>query len=101
MWSAHENYELPRGEHIVEPMRASLTPESREAILELKELRGLDSSLQCPSIDLYRAVLDDDVRTAEDLRTWLESHETGKLSDWRPKGKVQPSAPADADKPRR
>lgn len=84
MWSAPKDYDLPRSEHLVQPMRASLTPETRRIILELKELRAQDSSLQCPSVDLYRAVLADDVRTAEDLRTWLETHETGNLTDWRP-----------------
>lgn len=86
MWSASEDYDLPRSEHFVEPMRASLTPETRKAILELKELRARDSSLRCPSIDLYRAVLDDGVRTADDLHTWLKSHETGALTGWKPKG---------------
>ena len=84
MWSATEEYDPPRGEDFVQPMRASLTPETRRIILELKELRPQDSSLQCPSIDLYRAVLADDVRTAEDMHNWLETHETGNLTDWRP-----------------
>ena len=93
MWSAPTDYDLPRSEHLVKPMRASLTPETRRVILELKEQRGLDSSLQCLSVDLYRAVLDDNVRTSEELRTWLESHETGKLSDWKPKRR-DPSSPS-------
>jgi hypothetical protein len=29
MWSALEDYDLPRGEHLVEPMRASLTPDTQ------------------------------------------------------------------------
>ena len=91
MWSVPEDYDLPRSEHLVEPMRACLTPETRRAILELKELREHDSSVRCSSIDLYRAVLDDNVRTSRDLRTWLESYETGKLTDWKPKRKVQPA----------
>jgi hypothetical protein len=85
MWSAPEDYDLPRGEHLVEPMQASLTPETRKTILKLKELRSLDSNLQYLSVDIYRAVLDDDVRNADDLHTWLKSHETGKLTDWKPK----------------
>ena len=85
MWSAPADYDLPRGEHLVEPMRAALTRETRKVILELKERRARDLSLRCRSLDLYRAVLDDNVRTAEQLRTWLESHETGRLSDWKPK----------------
>jgi hypothetical protein len=100
MWSAPKDYDLPRAERLIEPMRASLTPEIRRVILELKAQRAIDSSLLCPSVDLYRAVLDDDVRTLEELRSWLASHETGRLSDWRPKGEIQQSAAADADKPR-
>ena len=88
MWSAPQDYDLPRSEYFIEPMRASLTPETRKAILELKELRSLDSGVQCPSVDLYRAVLDDDVRTADDLLRWLESHETGNLTDWKPRRMV-------------
>lgn len=82
-----------------EPMLASLTPETRTALLELKEARGRDKSLSCPSIDLYRPVLDNQVRTPDELRTWLGSHKTGDLSDWRPKGKAQPPAALGADKP--
>ncbi|MCL2649364.1 MAG: hypothetical protein FWD61_20620 [Phycisphaerales bacterium] len=85
MWSASEDYALPRAENLIEPMRAALTPETRTAILELKSLRSTDPHLRCPSVDLYRAVLDDRVRTASDLRQWLATHKTGQLSDWRPR----------------
>jgi len=85
MWSAPADYALPRSEDLVEPMRASLTPETRYTILELKELRREDPSLRCASVDLYRAVLDDGVRTPDELRTWLGANETGKLTDWKPR----------------
>jgi hypothetical protein len=88
MWSAPEDYHLPRAEDLVEPMRTVLTLETRRTILELKELKLQDPSLQCLSVDLYRAVLDDGVRTSDELRTWLESHETGKLTDWKPRRRV-------------
>lgn len=84
MWSAPNDYALPRAEHLVAPMRAALTAETRSAILALKAARALDAGLQCPSIDLYRAVLDDGVRTVQELHTWLATHETGQLSIWRP-----------------
>jgi hypothetical protein len=84
MWSAPEDYSLPRGENLVEPMRACLTPETRRIILELKAWRATDPGTDCPSIDLYRAVLDDRVRTSEELRAWLQTHETGELTNWRP-----------------
>ena len=84
MWSAPDDYDLPRSEDLIEPMLAALTPEARTAILELKELGARDPSPGCSSIDLYRAVLSDHVRTADDLRAWLKTHETGELTDWRP-----------------
>jgi hypothetical protein len=89
MWSAPKDYDLPRSEHFVGPMQAALTSGTRKAILELKERRAEDSDLQCPSIDLYRAVLDDGVRTADELHMWLKSHETGELTAWKPTSKVK------------
>jgi hypothetical protein len=85
MWSAPADYDLPMGRNLVEPLRLVLTPQTRAVILELKEQRRDDLTLACPSIDLYRAVLDDGVRTAEDLRQWLSQHETGALTGWLPR----------------
>lgn len=84
MWSAPEDYELPRAEYLVSPMREVLTPETRRAILELKLFLRESDGLSCLSIDLYRAVIDDGVRTGDALRAWLGSHETGSLTAWRP-----------------
>ena len=86
MWSAREDYGLPRGESLVEPLRAALTPETRLAILRLKQAREHETGLDCLSIDLYRAVVQDGVRQAEELRGWLGSNEVGVLSAWRPGG---------------
>ena len=85
MWSAPEDYDLPRSEHFVGPMLEALTPETRRAILELKEARARVAVPECLSIDLYRAVLDDHVRTESDLRRWLDTHETGQLTGWKPR----------------
>lgn len=84
MWSAPDDYDLPRSEYFIEPMKAALCEETRRAILELKEIRHTDPALMCISIDLYRAVMQDGVRNAEGLRNWLENHETGQLTDWKP-----------------
>ena len=77
IWSAPDDYALPRGEHLLEPMQRALTPESREIILGLKKTIAEDDSLTCMSIDLYRAVLDGDVKTAEDLRAWMSQQYRG------------------------
>lgn len=84
MWSADNNYNLPRSEDLIQPMRDSLTQETRQAILALKNKRKEDASLICPSIDLYRAVLTDGVRTSEELCSWLGNNKTGCLTDWKP-----------------
>ncbi|MFH1058509.1 MAG: hypothetical protein V1797_07510 [Pseudomonadota bacterium] len=86
MWSAAEDYGLPRGESLLEPLRAALTPETRLAILRLKQAREAGGGPDCLSIDLYRAVVRDGVRQPEELRNWLASNEVGGLSAWRPGG---------------
>ena len=84
MWSAPVDYDLPRGENFVAPMRRALTPETREAILELKAARDRDELPKFISIDLYRAVLKDGVRTLPEFARWLETHPTGELCGWQP-----------------
>ncbi len=84
MWSAPEDYPLPRGEHFVGPMQQALTPETRMAILTLKEARAAGELPGFLSIDLYRAVIDDGVRTTDQWRQWQQTHETGVLTAWKP-----------------
>lgn len=84
MWSAPNDYDLPRGEDFVQPMKDALTEETREAILRLKEARADKHIPHLLSIDLYRAVLDGGVRNPAQLNQWLESNPTGVLTGWRP-----------------
>ena len=91
MWSARDDYALPRGESLVEPLRAALTPDTRLAILRLKQAREQETGPDCLSIDLYRAVVADGVRRPEELRAWLASNEVGVLSAWRPGGVAEPA----------
>lgn len=83
MWSAADDYALPRGEHLVGPLARALTPEIRRAILDLKAWRA-QSGFHCLSIDLYRAVVAGGVRDVAGLKAWIAANETGHLSDWRP-----------------
>ncbi len=85
MWSAPDDYDLPRGEDFVRPMRDSLTDETRQAILALKEARAEGRLPAFLSIDLYRAVLDGGVRTVSDMQQWLQSNQVGVLTDWKPR----------------
>jgi hypothetical protein len=84
MWSAPEDYSLPRAEYLVEPMRQALTPETRAAILRLKAALHEQPELACPSIHLYRAVMSDDVRTVEQWSEWRNFHDTTCLTGWKP-----------------
>lgn len=84
MWSAPEDYDLPRGEDFVQPMKDSLTDETRAAILALKEARAEDRLPAFLSVDLYRAVLDGGVRTVSDMQRWLQSNQVGVLTAWKP-----------------
>lgn len=85
MWSAPRDYDLPRGENFVQPMKESLTDETRRAILALKEARAEGRLPTLLSIDLYRAVLDGGVRTVSEMQHWLKSNQVGVLTDWKPK----------------
>jgi hypothetical protein len=87
MWSAPEDYDLPRGEDFVEAMERTLTGETRRVILELKERRLRDAGITCASVHLYRAVLEDHVRSLDELCAWLKTQETGALTQWKPQGK--------------
>ena len=68
-------------------MKESLTDETRQVILGLKEARAEGRLLEVLSIDLYRAVLDGGVRTPDQMQHWLQSNRMGVLTDWRP-GKI-------------
>ena len=83
MWSAPEAYALPRGEDLVGPLGRALTPETRLAILRLKDWRAATGT-SLLSIDLYRAVLDGGVRDAPGLTDWLGRNATGELTAWTP-----------------
>jgi hypothetical protein len=84
MWSAPTDYDLPRGEDFVQPMKDSLTSETREAILTLKEARAVGHLPAIWSIDLYRAVLGGGVRTLDEMQQWLQRNQVGVLTDWKP-----------------
>jgi hypothetical protein len=86
MWSMADSYSEPCGTHLTEPMLRALTPESRETILRLKEAVRASDTVDCPSIQIYRAVLDDNVKNIEEFEEWLPEHPlTGVVTDWKPR----------------
>ncbi len=84
-----DNWLLPRGQsgpfsaRLIEPMRRALTPETRRAVLEIKEA-ALDRNEPVQGIWVYRAVLAEGLRGYPAFRDWLRTVDTSMLTDWTP-----------------
>jgi len=83
MWLLHEVHPGPLSSSLTEPMRAALTDETRRAILTIKHAEA-HKPKHCGSIHVYRAVLQDGVRTPEEFGRWQESNDTTTLTNWLP-----------------
>ena len=84
MWSLRRDHSGPCATELVEPLCKALTMERRLAILELKSATQAGTIQRYPSIDIYRAVIDGNVRTSEQLETWLAQHPRPYLTFWKP-----------------
>jgi len=85
MWSMADSYSEPCGTRLTEAMNRALTPASRETILRLKEAVFANQTPDCPSIQVYRAVLEFGVQTPDELKEWLARNPlTGVVTDWKP-----------------
>jgi hypothetical protein len=82
MWLLADDYAGPRSADLVEPMRRALTPETRAAILQIKEAFLGREAMH--GIDIYRAVLDGGVRTPEAYERWIAGQGPPGLTSWRP-----------------
>ncbi|MCG8349038.1 MAG: hypothetical protein MI924_14805 [Chloroflexales bacterium] len=85
MWSLRHDHPGPYAAALVEPMKQALTDHARRAILALKEQKLRDPTLQCGSIHIYRAVLDDGIRDVEQFKAWLEQNQIDGLTTWQPR----------------
>jgi len=83
MWLLREGHPGPLSSWLTEPMRAALTDETRRAILTIKQAEAGNPD-RCGSIHIYRAVLQDGVRTPDEFRRWQGRHDTTALTDWLP-----------------
>ena len=72
------------GANLVDPLRKALTEPARETILRLKEEILAQQTFKCPSLQIYRAVLDHGVNTSEELREWVEQNPVVGVIDWKP-----------------
>ncbi len=82
MWLLGKDHPGPRSADLVEPMREALTPETRAAILWIKE--AMLGRERVHGIDVYRAVLDGGVRTPEEFEEWFAAHGLLGPTTWRP-----------------
>ena len=69
-------------EHRAERIRAVLTPETRRAILALKDV--LPPEAHVPGILIYMVVLRDGIRDLTAFRAWLRDHPLDGILDWCP-----------------
>lgn len=84
MWSVAHDHPGPTSTSLVTPLIQALTAETRLAILEIKGRLLLEPQPPCGSIHIYRAVLDDNIRTFAQFTAWLKLNPTDRLTDWKP-----------------
>lgn len=83
MWLVPNDHPGPLSRDLVTPMRRALTDTTREAVLAIKEHLWAEGRV-LPSIDIYRAVLDEGVRSPAQFLAWHERERPSGLSTWRP-----------------
>ena len=84
MWQLAHDHPGPCSTAMVDPMQRALTPATRATILSLKEAVRTTVDATVHSIDVYRAVLEGDVRTLGGLMAWMKEKPYGGLTGWKP-----------------
>lgn len=69
-------------EHVAERIKAALTPESRRAILALKQVTPEAEHIM--GIEYYQAVIADGVKTYEQFTEWRKAHPMTGVNLWCP-----------------
>ncbi|MEF3697837.1 hypothetical protein [Desulfolutivibrio sp.] len=69
-------------ETVAERIERALTPETRLAILRLKDVIPPEAGVI--GIEIYRAVIEGGVRDATDFAAWREAHPRAEIVDWMP-----------------
>jgi hypothetical protein len=92
-WVLGSDHPGPRSADLTAPLRRALTPETRRAILEIKEqvvARQAGGPAAGPdgahSIDIYRAVLEGGARSVAAFDAWHARERPAGLTPWRPGG---------------
>ena len=76
--SAYDGY----FERVADRIAASLTEETREAILRLKYETPDEEHI--PGIALYRAVIEGGVRSRDEIGSWLQANPVEGIVNWMP-----------------
>jgi hypothetical protein len=88
-WLLPSDHPGPLSRNLVGPMRSALSADQRQTILTLKEAlweaRDVFPPAERHSIDVYRAVLDDGVRTLDEFLAWRGRVPGDGLTAWRPR----------------
>lgn len=69
-------------ERVADRIAARLTPETRLAVLRLKH--AVPEGMKVAGVEIYRAVLDGDVRTWDELMAWRNGHPLDGVDQWMP-----------------
>ncbi|MGY3188831.1 hypothetical protein [Lysinibacillus sp. TE18511] len=87
MWLFSETRNGPLSRDLVSLMNDSLTIDRRKCILKIKE-DLLQKTLILPSIYVYQAVLDHNIRDTETFLQWMEQQDINNQTNWRPSKKA-------------
>lgn len=85
MWLMAHDHPGPCARDLIAPLKEALTEETKHSILAIKQQIHQTPTIQAPSIQIYEAVIDYDVRTLGQFVSWQAKHSTTGLTRWRPK----------------
>lgn len=71
-------------ERVAEKISAALTPEFRKSILKIK-WDGMERGVQVVGIEVYKAVIEDGVRTFDEFQEWKTEEACGGILQWEPR----------------
>jgi hypothetical protein len=78
----HDHPHAHWAEKLTQAMQHALTDEARRTILEIKEALLGEASVR--SLDVYKAVLEGQVRRPEGFRRWIREHQPPRIDLWLP-----------------
>lgn len=84
LWMFRRDHPGPLASSMVEPIRAALTPETRDAILAIKEAAA-ERGERAWGHWLYRAVINEGVRDYAEFLAWFGDRDIWAREPWTPK----------------